>query len=337
MRLTTIRYFGRLTYLCLLLAVPLAAKTVRIYVSNRNARVVSVIDPVTDKVVQTIEDVEVPRWIDFSPDGKWVYVTNEGEEVIDVVDQKTGKIVKKIAVSGHPNMVSASKDGRHLVVCIRSAPGAVDIIDPVSLTLKKTIPVKGGLHDGYVTPDGKYAVVGSISGRIVTVIDLQTEEIAWELKMGDGVRPMAIETNTDGSTRRIFVQLTSLRGFAVVDFATHEVVDRIKFPEEPKWYDEELNDLDAAHGIEVAPDGKTLWVNSTSTRTVFVYSLPDLKLLGQARVGRGPGWITFTPDSKKAYISAEGALSVVDAETMKETARIEMADSSGESKTLVLP
>jgi YVTN family beta-propeller protein len=337
MRLNTLRYFGRLFYLCLLLAIPVAATTVRIYVSNRNARVVSVIDPVTDKVVQTIEDVEVPRWIAFSPDGKQVYVTNEGEEVIDVVDQKTAKIIKKITLSGHPNMVSSSKDGRHLVVCIRSAPGAVDIIDPVSLMLKKTIPVKGGLHDGYVTPDGKYAVVGSISGRIVTVIDLQEEEIAWELKMGDGVRPMAIETNTDGSTRRIFVQLTSLRGFAVVDFATHQVVDRIKFPEEPKWYDEELNDLDAAHGIEVAPDGKTLWVNSTSTRTVFVYSLPDLKLLGQARVGRGPGWITFTPDSKKAYISAEGALSVVDAVTMKETARIEMADSSGESKTLVLP
>jgi YVTN family beta-propeller protein len=337
MRLNTVRYFGRVFYLCLLLAIPVAATTVRIYVSNRNARVVSVIDPVTDKVVQTIEDVEVPRWIAFSPDGKQVYVTNEGEEVVDVVDQKTAKIIKKITLSGHPNMVSSSKDGRHLVVCIRSAPGAVDIIDPISLTLKKTIPVKGGLHDGYVTPDGKYAVVGSISGRIVTVIDLQTEEIAWELKMGDGVRPMAIETNTDGSTRRIFVQLTSLRGFAVVDFATHQVVDRIKFPEEPKWYDEELNDLDAAHGIEVAPNGKTLWVNSTSTRTVFVYSLPDLKLQGQARVGRGPGWITFTPDSKKAYISAEGALSVVDAETMKETARIEMADSSGESKTLVLP
>jgi YVTN family beta-propeller protein len=253
MRLNTVRYFGRVFYLCLLLAIPVAATTVRIYVSNRNARVVSVIDPVTDKVVQTIEDVEVPRWIAFSPDGKQVYVTNEGEEeVVDVVDQKTAKIIKKITLSGHPNMVSSSKDGRHLVVCIRSAPGAVDIIDPVSLMLKKTIPVKGGLHDGYVTPDGKYAVVGSISGRIVTVIDLQEEEIAWELKMGDGVRPMAIETNTDGSTRRIFVQLTSLRGFAVVDFATHQVVDKIKFPEEPKWYDEELNDLDAAHGIEVA-------------------------------------------------------------------------------------
>src|ERR1700730_9824438 len=102
MRLTIMRYLGCFIYLWLLLAMPLAARTIRIYVSNRNARVVSVIDPVTDKVVQTIEDIEVPRWIDFSPDGKRVYVTNEGEEVIDVVDQKTGKIIKKVAVSGHP-------------------------------------------------------------------------------------------------------------------------------------------------------------------------------------------------------------------------------------------
>jgi YVTN family beta-propeller protein len=330
-------YSGCLIYLWLLLAMPSAARTVLIYVSSHTSGTVSVIDPATDKVVQVIEGIEVPRWIDFSPDGRRVYITGEGEEVINVVDQKTGKIIKKIPLSGHPNMVSATKDGGRVLVCIRSAPGAVDVVDTTSLTLKKSIPVKGPLHDGYVTPDGKYAVVGSISGKIVTVIDLQTEEIAWEVKMGDGVRPMAIEANPDGSTRRIFVQLSRLRGFAVVDFATHQVVDRIKFPDEPKWYESEFADLDAAHGIEVAPDGKTLWVNSTSIRTVFAYSLPDLKLLGQARVGRSPGWITFTPDSKKVYVSVEGALSVVDAKTIKEVARIQMGDSSGESKTLVLP
>jgi len=35
-----------------------------------------------------------------------------------------------------------------------------------------------------------------------------------------------------------------------------------------------------AHGIGVAPDGKSLWVNSTLANAVFEYSLPDLELLG---------------------------------------------------------
>src|SRR5947207_9551612 len=41
----------------------------------------------------------------------------------------------------------------------------------------------------------------------------------WEIKFDSAVRPMAFEANPDGSTSRIFVQLTGLNGFAVVDFA----------------------------------------------------------------------------------------------------------------------
>ena len=38
-----------------------------------------------------------------------------------------------------------------------------------------------------------------------------------------------------------------------------------------------------AHGIAVTPDNKTLVANSSMNSVVYVYSLPDLKLLGQAR------------------------------------------------------
>ena len=44
---------------------------------------------------------------------------------------------------------------------------------------------------------------------------------------------MAFDTNPDGSTKRIFVQLSNFNGFVTVDFATHKVVDKIKLPEVP--------------------------------------------------------------------------------------------------------
>lgn len=31
----------------------------------------------------------------------------------------------------------------------------------------------------YVTPDGKYAIAGSVAGKILTVLDKQTLQIAW--------------------------------------------------------------------------------------------------------------------------------------------------------------
>ena len=45
-----------------------------------------------------------------------------------------------------------------------------------------------------------------------------------------GVRPMTFTTNPDGSTKWIFVQLSGLNGFAVVDFATRKEINRIKNP-----------------------------------------------------------------------------------------------------------
>ena len=78
------------------------------------------------------------------------------------------------------------------------------------------------MHNTYVTPDGRYVVAGSIAGKTATAIDVKTEEIAWVMDFDLGVRPMAFETNPDGSTKRMFVQLSELNGFAVVDWATQK-------------------------------------------------------------------------------------------------------------------
>src|SRR5258706_8858065 len=109
-------------------------------------------------------------------------------------------------------------------------PAALDIIDPAPLARTKSVPVNGRLHNVYVTPDSKYAVTGSIRTGIVTVIDLATEQPAWEVKLDKGIRPMAIEAGPDGATRRIFVQLSDFNGFAVIDFAARKEVARIQLP-----------------------------------------------------------------------------------------------------------
>jgi DNA-binding beta-propeller fold protein YncE len=201
-------------------------------------------------------------------------------------------------------------------------PGAVDVVDTSSLTLAKTIAIQRPIHNVYVTPDGRFAVAGSVESESATIIDLQTDQVAWEIKFDNGVRPMAFDTNPDGSTSRIFVQLSNLNGFAVVDFAKHAEVARIQLPDQPGGYGAaEVRLNTPSHGIGVSPDGKSLWVGSTVANAVFEYSLPDLKLAGHcslpnvyppnhAPTGSVPEWITFTPDSKFLYVSNSGARSV---------------------------
>jgi YVTN family beta-propeller protein len=237
-----------------------------------------------------------------------------------------------------------------VLVGIRAEPGVVDVIDTTSLTRVKSIPVDGSVHNVFVTPDGKYAVCGSIENKAATVIDLHTEQAAWEVKFDRSVRPMAFETNSDGSTSRIFVQLSGFNGFAVVDFAKRAEVARIQLPTHPAGFGTaEGRNGTPSHGIGVAPDKKSLWVNSTLANAVFKYSLPDLKLvghtplpeihpLGQAATGSVPEWITFTPDSKTVYVSNSGAgsVSAIDATTLKVVALIPVGEVPKRINTLVL-
>jgi YVTN family beta-propeller protein len=143
------------------------------------------------------------------------------------------------------------------------------------------------------------------------------------------------------------VQLGELNGFAVIDFDKHQELTRIKFPDdEPSMSPGNA----VSHGMGVAPDGKTLWVVSRSYNCAFVYSLPDLKLMGRAHlptitppghtpISGAPNWVTFTPDGKTAYVAngADRSVSAVDVKTLKAVARIPTGEMPGRMGMLTLP
>ena len=340
-----------LSLLVLSVAPPAAnADTVRIYVTNSAGDSVHVIDPSTNKVVQEFKGPEAMHGVAFAPDGSRVYVSNESEGTLDVFERKSGKLIKQVALTNRPNNIAVAKDGR-IVVGIARGPGALDIVDPAQLKVTTSILVNGRLHNVYVTPDSKYVITGSIPGKIITVIDLAAEKIAWELKLDLGVRPMTIEANPDGSTKRIFAQLSDFNGFAVVDFAERKEVARIELPKTKTEFETDAGRATApSHGIGVAPDGKTLWVTSIPNNAVYVYSLADLSLIGDVPLpslklaGHQPisavaNWVTFTPDSKLVYVSNAGLRSVtaIDVKARKVVAVIPVGEVPKRINTLVMP
>jgi YVTN family beta-propeller protein len=145
------------------------------------------------------------------------------------------------------------------------------------------------------------------------------------MEFNEGVRPIAFDTNADGSTKRMFIEISNFHGFYIVDFASRKEIGRVTLPSLPP-HERHLDTLQGspAHGIGVAPDGKTLWVCSKMNSHVYAYSLPDLKLLGGVHVGDHPDWLTFSPDSKTVYVANAGSNSVsaVDIASRKEVARI---------------
>ena len=212
-------------------------------------------------------------------------------------------------------------------------------IDAATLTRVKSIRTEGGIHNVYVTPDGKFIVAGSIPGRKITVLDQATEEILWTLPTEDGVRPIGFEKNADGSTARLFVQLSNFNGFIVIDFAKHAIVNKIALPDVGAEKVTEGLQGSPSHGIGVTPDGKTLCVLSKMNTRIYMYSMPDLKLLGESKVGHHPDWLTFTPDSRRVYVANAGSnsVSVIDIAARKEIATIPVGQVPKRNITAVLP
>jgi YVTN family beta-propeller protein len=311
----------------------------RIVQTNSAGDNVHIIDPETNRVVGEITGIEVGHGAAAAPDGSRIYVSNEADSTLDVVDARTLRVTSKIPLSGHPNNISVSRDGRRVYIAIRETAGAVDVVDTVELARAKSIPIKGAGHNTYVTPDGRYVIAGSVAGKTLTVIDQKTEEPVWVKEFDLGVRPMAFETNPDGSTKRVFVQLTEYNGFAVVDFATQKEVARIDLPKLPPDRKPVLEGGNASHGMAVSADNKRLIVDSRLNSAVYVYSLPDLKLLGGVYVGVAPDWVTLTPDGKTAYVANAGSndVSVIDMIGLREVTRIPVGQVPKRNITAMLP
>ena len=316
-----------------------ATSVARIIQTNAAGDNIHLIDPATNKVVEVINDIEVPHGVASAPDGSRLYFTNEAMHTLDAVDSTTLAVIARVHLSGRPNNVAVSTDGRRVYVGIAQAPGAVDVIDTTTLTKAKSIPVKGAIHNVYVTPDGKFVVSGSIPGRMLTVIDQATETIAWELPTTAGVRPMTFDTKPDGSTKNIYIQLSDYHGFAVIDFDARKEVRRVDMPE-IKGEEKHTTGLQGApaHGLGITPDGKVLFSTSKVYSTMYAYSLPNLEPLGHVHVGQHPEWVTFSPDGRHVYVAAAGdnSTTVVDTKSLKVVANIPVGQVPKRNGTAIL-
>jgi YVTN family beta-propeller protein len=300
-------------------------RVLRIIQTNSAGDNVDIIDPATNKVVGEIKGIEVNHGVGASPDGSRIYISDEAMSTLDVADARTFKVIKQIPLSGHPNNISVTPDGSRVYVAITQMPGGVDVIDTASLTNLKTVKTNYREHNPYVTPDGKFVVAGSSGANVVSVIDTKSNEVAWTVTMDQGIRPMTMSTNPDGSTKYLFVQLGDFNGFAVIDFASREEIKRIKHPDLPPGKPTVPDGDGVSHGLAVTPDQKLLVVDSRLNNMLYVYSLPDVKYVGGAELGgKGAAWVSLTPDGKTAYVAnaVTNDVSVIDIKSLKEVARI---------------
>jgi YVTN family beta-propeller protein len=319
---------------------------VRIIQTNFAGSNAHVIDPTTNKVVDIIQNVPKAHAAVNHPDGTYFYFANEHDHNIVVVDTKTLEVVDRIPLVERPNKLVINKTQNKLYVAIRDS-AHLQIIDLDSHKVIKTLSVHAGIHNVYVTKDDNYIVAGlgaypeTFDEPTIQVIDASTDEIAFSISLeGFRVRPMAIESNSDGSPSRIFAQAERLNGFYVVDWDQRKAIDFVAVPSlsmAQQNFDGIQNGT--GHGLLVLPDQSALWYASRLDSRVYAWSLPDLEFMGGIEVGPSPQWLTATPDSQTLYVSMVGSMETValDTQAHEIIARIPVGFGPKRNSTHILP
>jgi YVTN family beta-propeller protein len=136
------------------------------------------------------------------------------------------------------------------------------------------------------------------------------------------VRPIAVTQDES----RLFVQLSYLHGFLVVDPTTGRTIRTVQLPMPAGHALPDSMPVTANHGLRITADGRFLIANGSMVDLVAVYALPDLSLVGTIPVGQDPNWDTVSPDGTRLYVSNRGSddVSVIDIATKREIARIKV-------------
>src|SRR5205807_3049170 len=118
----------------------------RIYVPNTESNTVSVIDPATYKVIETMRVGRLPQHVTPSYDLRTLWVLNDKGNSLTRIDPATGKKGETIKVEDPYNMYY-TPDGKYAIV-VAERRHRLDFRDPHSMKLlsSTSVPCRGVDH-----------------------------------------------------------------------------------------------------------------------------------------------------------------------------------------------
>ena len=285
----------------------------RIYVPNRIAGSVSVIDPATLKVVSTFRVGVNPQHVVPSYDLKTLWVANNAEGRPDgsmtPIDPKTGKPGPLVKVED-PYNVYWTPDGKSAIV-VAEAFKRLDFRDAQTMAMQYSIDVSecGGINHADFSIDGRVAFFTCEYDGAISKIDLVNLKVLGMLKLS-----------------RYFDRPDAL-ALVKVGLKTPKYVADPKAPGEQICVTPGM-----PQDVRASPDGRFLYVADMMADGVHVVDSESFRQVGFIPTGVGAHGLYPSRDGKQLYVAnrgsnkvldkrgGKGSVSVIDFATMKVTA-----------------
>jgi len=263
----------------------------RVYVPNRSANTVSVIDPATLKVVDTFKVGINPQHVVPSYDLRVLWVANNAEGRTDgsltPIDPKTGKPGKSIPVDDPYNMYW-SPDGKSAII-VAEAYKRLDFRDPVTLAMQYTIatPKCAGINHADFSIDGRFALFTCEFNGSITKVDLVNRKVVDTIKLSQYFnRPDALALiNKPGKKPA-------------------------KIPDPAQLGAEICTTPGMPQDVRASPDGKLFYVADMMADGVHVVDGESFKQVGFIATGVGTHGLYPSRDGKLLYVANRGSNTV---------------------------
>lgn len=305
-----------------------------VYVTNERSNDLSVIDPRSDEVTETIEVGRRPRGVHVTSDGRYVFVALSGSpfcpptmsdeecaqkkadksmDGIAMIDARSRQVLRVLPGGSDPEQFDIGPDAARLYISNEDA-NAASIVEVDSGRVLATVDVGREPEGIRVSPDGSVFLTTSESDHAVAVADTDTFKVLARVDVG--LRPRDILFNGDGT--RAFVSAELGRHVSVLDTGSWRVIKEIP-----------LGETDRPMGLAVTEDSRTLYVANGRGGTLSKIDLESGKVVDSVAVGARPWGLALSHDEKRLY-TANGPsndVAVVDVATLRVLTRIAVGDS----------
>ncbi|MFH8750079.1 YncE family protein [Streptomyces rimosus] len=287
----------------------------RVYVPNTGSDTVSVIDPKTYKVIETIPVGVQPQHVVPSWDMKTLWVNNNRGHDLTPIDPATGRSGRAVDVHDPYNLYF-TPNGKYAVV-MASMDKELVFRDPKTMEVRKTVPVTcAGVNHADFSADGKYFIVSCEFSAELLKVDTEKMKVVGQQKLPfRGAMPQDVKISPDGRT------------WYVADMMADGmwVLDGDKF-EQPRL----MPTGKGAHGLYVSRDSKTMYISNRGEGSVSLLDFKSGKLVDKWHIpgGGSPDMGGVSADGKVLWLSGRynSEVYAIDTRTGKTLAKIPVGE-----------
>src|SRR2546421_7603267 len=242
-------------------------------------------------------------------------VLNKEEATLAIVDPESGTILARVPVGQGPHELVTSTDGK---VAFASnygtgpAPGrTISMIDLGTMKETRRIDVSPlSRPHGLAFVNGKLYFTAEADKKIARY-DPATSAIDWQFETGQNATHMVLPTK---DARTIFTSNIASDSVSIIEHGSGDTWNQTVVPVGK-----------GPEGIDLSPDGKTVWSAHSRDGGVSVIDVATKKVVATINIGtKRSNRIKLTPDGKLALVSDldAGELVVVDTAAKKEIRRV---------------